>query len=200
MEDITAERDQIINLLGITPADLKIGPDPMFGVDLADINKIFGDHKKASLQQVITDLKDASVSSKIGNLKSIDIKLIAKLTDLKAAYKDDPGLNSSLENLFKQLYELQLRILIMRCYKIEKEVIQEVPTGPTKELIKDLSDLLTDKLKNLNEIYDQKTAKYKEGMKESAIAGGGYNSNIFRSKYNKYKNKYLNLRYNQYNQ
>lgn len=130
--------------------------------------------------EIFTEISGFEVSN--DELGKNDEELFKKIGSIIEVYSNDNELQKSFSNLLGQLMELQIRIILMRCSKT-KEVVKSVDA---KQMFKDLSDILTNKLKAVNTLYDVKH--------ENNIIGGSLNKNQLEQKYMKYKAKYMKLK------
>lgn len=178
-----------LNLIDHIEDILGIKDNPFFKQnEFADIyNKYIGDDAQAqAIAQDINRIDEIKLKGD-KSLKEADIQLYRAIRNIKTEYdvKADDELDKSLNNLMKQIAALQIRIILMRC----SESI-DVSKGMARDLFKDLSDKLNQKLTLLNQIYEKKVDIYGERMKGPMLGGG---SNAYK-KYMKYKNKYLELK------
>lgn len=130
--------------------------------------------------EIFTEISGFEVSN--DELGKNDEELFKKIGSIIEVYSNDNELQKSFSNLLGQLMELQIRIILMRCSKT-KEVVKSVDA---KQMFKDLSDILTNKLKAVNTLYDVKH--------DNNIIGGSLNKNQLEQKYMKYKAKYMKLK------
>lgn len=159
-----------------------------FDEEFDGIIAFYTDNKNEDVSNaLLTEISDIRLTDKFTALKNADAALNDSIKNLDDTYKTDTYENYeavNLSNLSKQLLELQIRLILMRCIK-KAEVRAKIDAKP----FNDMNKALIAKLKALNELFDAKTAKYEEGM----MKGGGYNNQIY-SKYMKYKTKYMKLK------
>lgn len=158
-----------------------------YSADMKDFDMII-DKYISSEEQADYLLQEIQNISAVNTLSQADEALLNKLQSIIQQYGDTEGLGDAIRGLVKELNELQIRIILMRCSKSI-----DFATGTAKQLFIDLAELLTDKLKNVNAIYDEKAGNiYNERMTGNILMGGS--NNIFWKKYNKYKSKYLGMK------
>lgn len=102
-------------------------------------------------------------------------------------------------NMMKQMYILQLKLIAIRCIElIDEEILKQAPSGmdpKAKQVVEELVKKLTEKAKAMNVMLDKKTVQdsllssYNKPLVIGKQSGGGVE--YWKHKYEKYKTKYI---------
>lgn len=165
----------------------------LFGDEVGDFTQIFEKYIPSEASEADILFKEVQKINVLqdNTLQQADKNLFDQLVAFEQEYGVDETMKKSIEQLARQLYELQIRIILMRC-----SASKDLSKGKAKELFIGLSDALTEKLKKVNQMYEQKTDLYKNMT--GPILVGGKTENDYESKYLKYKAKYLKSKYLNY--
>lgn len=165
IENFKDKMEQIIDALGI---------EALLKTDILNELNNFNDSDKYKL------LNDPILEEKINELVNQD-QLLNDFynNNLKNIY---PSSHDSWKNMIKELAELQGLILL-----------KKVNTQDCDTVIKSLLDVITGKLTVVNNIIKENLNPQQGGNIDGQIDRNRYNNSIYKSKYLKYKSKYLNL-------
>jgi hypothetical protein len=125
-------------------------------------------------------------------LQSSDNNILIAAGDLLKNIKGDSaqvvGYRDNIISLVKQLFHLQIKILILKCNKLQKT---------SDDLFNKLAEALKNKLVALNDLLDYKLETY-DYMPPAEQEGGSQTTKYYQDKYKymKYKLKYLHLKNN----
>jgi hypothetical protein len=149
--------ENVSYILGLLDLNVEANKKQIFGEDAElNIKGFFASYDDGELELVVDDIKgDQKIQGIISGMKNEDGKIkmqIDKITQ-DPVYSD---MKPVLDKLTKELYELQLKTILIKCQKISKIV----PTNNGKELFMDLTNLLSEKLRLLNELQDSKHTFY----------------------------------------
>lgn len=128
------------------------------------------------------------------NLKQMDSALIKAINNVIDEYPDT-GAETACLDIIRSLYQLQIRIIILKCKQI-------TPTDAGRDLFTSLIVAFNNKLKALNTVLDERaslmlpdeTAPAPVTLPEPIAGGSLNNSESYKYKYLKYKTKYMNVR------
>ena len=147
-----SNQDKIANLVGLKFDDA--AADQILSKN--ELEQIFNKYDSRELENIFNDIDKGAMKDIVMKLKQHD-ETIEKSVD--NIINDDEFKNSDLEpvlkDLRKELYELQIRTILIKCHKVK-----ECAPGKGKELFTALARALTAKLKTLSTLQAEKYSFY----------------------------------------
>lgn len=155
-----------------------------------ELSKIMIDYGTSILQelndyQINNTIDDVlKLTEKIEKLKQIDNEFVVLMNEHEVLFSKN---KAAFGKLFTELLTLQLRILLNDCPELDKGL---------GSFLNKFIDTLTNKIKTVNETHEQLFNIHASGQENLIIKGGHkHGEEQYKSKYIKYKTKYMNEKY-----
>ena len=175
-----------------------------------EILQILDKYPESTLRLLLDEIASSNIAA-FNDLETADVQLLNSIQPLLALDQKSVPI---YRDLVKELYALQIKVILYRCGKLETVISVRPPTKEYKEgldLLRNITIALRDKLKVLNSLFEEKSKQYEypelaasqqaapqlppqqyqAPQPGEAIHGGG---KYYSYKYMKYKAKYLNLK------
>lgn len=196
----------ILSSIGLRLTDNNITllnlPKELNNINFNELLVIFDRYDENTLKDMYDEI--SVHKDNVNNLAEKDHELVESI---KKMLEYDIRNVDIFSNLLKQLYLLQIKVIIFNCRKFLQD---KDKSGYINELFTNITKVLTNKLEALNKLFDAKMNQYNSGeqkreaqelpisqqevLPEQSQAGGAAKYYKDKYKYMKYKMKYMELK------